>query len=597
MKKRSRTIRSRATGAQRRHKQRPKFKPTEHSRNYAQIAYEFALDAVADRRRLHTCKWVRLAAQRFLGDLKRANSGRCAFLFSAWEANNACDFIEKLPHVEGNWASRTITLEPPQIFILANVFGFRRREGNGRRFSDVYIEMARKGAKSTLTAGVALYCLTSEDEVGPQVVIGATTGSQALKVFTPAKRMVDKTPSLRSAFGIQAWARSITCDENGGYIQPINAKSSTQDGWSPHVGILDELHAHKDRGLHDVIKSSFGARKNPLLWRITTAGYNSLGVCYEQHQLLEKILSGIFSADHYFGVIFTLDDGDDDFDESKWIKANPMLGITPSLNSLRSYAKEAQQSPDSRGEFLTKCLNRWTTAHRGWVNMEQWKRCGQKTQPKDVADILLGAECWGGLDLAAVSDITAFVLIWLIDGRLKIRGRYYLPEETVKPRTERGNVPYQTWAAQGFLTLTPGNVFDDEFVQRDIEQALKTFKVKEIAFDPWNATSLVNRLQANGAPMVEFRQGAKSYHPAMQAFETLLKGGRIDHGNNPVLTWAASNLVVRRDANMNMAPDKKHSLEKIDPMVALLMALGRQSALQTAVSTKSVYDDRGIRTL
>jgi phage terminase large subunit-like protein len=588
-----RTIRSRATGA----RKRPRFEPTDHARNYCQIAYEYALAAIADGKRERHCKWVRKAAQRFIGDLKRAGSKGCAFGFDTWEANNVCDFIEKLPHVEGSWSTKTITLEPAQIFILANVFGFRRRENGSRRFTDTYIEMARKSAKSTLTAGVALYCLTSEDENGPQVVIGATTGSQALKVFTPARNMVERTRALREAFNIKAWAHSISCEDNDGYIQPINAKSSTQDGWNPHVGILDELHAHKDRGLHDVIKSSFGARRNPLMWRITTAGYNSLGVCFEQHQLVEKILDGIFSADHYFGIIFTLDDGDDEFDEHVWIKANPMLGITPSLASMRDYAKEAKQSPDSRGEFLTKRLNRWTTAHKGWINMEQWKHCSRKTEPIDISEMLLSTECYGGLDLAATSDITAFVLIWLIEGRLKIRGRYYLPEETVKPRTERGNVPYQTWVAQGFLTLTPGNVFDDEFVQRDIEAALKQFKVKEIAFDPWNATSLVNRLQSSGAPMVEFRQGPKSYHPAMQDFEKLLKAGRIDHNNNPVLTWAASNLVVRRDANMNMAPDKKNSLEKIDPMVALLMALGRQSVSQGVPVNRSVYDERGIRTL
>ncbi|MGA9851853.1 MAG: terminase TerL endonuclease subunit [Gammaproteobacteria bacterium] len=592
MKKRK--TRSRAISGRRPKKSsKPVFAETGHASNYCQLAYDFAAAAIADRRHLTHCRWLQKAARRFLDDLKRAKTAGCYFSFDAWEGNNVCDFIEKLPHIEGSWATKTIRLEPPQIFILVNVFGFRRRDTRARRFTDVYIEMARKGAKSTLTAGIGLYCLTSEHEPGPQVVIGATTGSQALKVFNPALRMVQRTRELREAFDVKAWAHSISCGINDGFIQPINAKSSTQDGWNPHVGILDELHAHKDRGLHDVIKSSFGSRKNPLMWRITTAGYNSIGVCYEQHRLVENILDGIFSADHYFGVIFTLDEGDDEYDEKVWIKANPMLGITPSLESMRSYAKEAKQSPDSRGEFLTKRLNRWTTAHKGWLNMEQWKRCGKTID----LDALQEVEGFGGLDLAATSDITAFVLVWLVDGRLKIHARCYLPEETVAPRSERGNVPYQVWAVQKFLTLTPGNVFDDAFVQRDIEAAMRRFKIKEIAFDPWNATSVVNRLQENGAPMVEFRQGAKSYHPAMKEFERLLKGAKVDHDGSPVLTWSASNIVARRDQNENMAPDKKNSLEKIDPMVAMLMALGRATVMHEPAVSKSVYDERGIRTL
>jgi phage terminase large subunit-like protein len=200
-----------------------------------------------------------------------------------------CDFIEKLPHVEGHLGDADMTLEPAQIFILSVVFGWRRVNDGLRRFSTVYIEMARKGAKSTLTAGVALYCLCCEGEVGPQIVIGATTGEQAGKVFNPAKKMVERTEDLREAFGSQAFSRSIACKSNGGFIQPINAKGKTQDGWNPHLGILDELHAHKDRALFDVIKSAFGARKNPLLWVITTAGFDTVGVCYEQRTFVTKI--------------------------------------------------------------------------------------------------------------------------------------------------------------------------------------------------------------------------------------------------------------------------------------------------------------------
>jgi len=564
---------------------RIKHQPTDHNRNYAQIAYEFAREAVSVKGKKKHNKFVRMAARRHLDDLKKKN---WLFGFNTWHANNICDFIEKLPHIEGVWETPTIKLEPPQIFILCVVFGWRRPDGL-RRFTNVYIEIARKGAKSTLTAGVALYCLCCEDEVGPQVIIGATTGEQAKKVFNPAQQMVKKNAELREAFGVEAWARSITCQDSGGFIQCINSKSSTQDGWNPHVGILDELHAHKERGLYDVIRSAFGARKNPLMWCITTAGYILDGVCYEQRTLVDKILHGLVEADHYFGIIFTLDEGDDVLDPRVWIKANPMLGITPTLDSMESFAIEAAASPDSMGEFSTKRLNIWTTAKGAWINIELWKKGSGAVD----LDWLAQYPCYGGLDLASVSDITAFVLVWLIEGRLYVWGRYYLPEETVTPRTKKANVPYQRWVNEGYLTVTPGAVTDYEFVKKDVMAALDRFDVREIGYDSWNATQTCNDLIELGAEMVEMRQGAKTFNPPMQELERHIRSGTMNHGGNPVLSWMASNVVARRDANNNMAPDKKYSQEKIDGIVALLMGLGRAAVHS---DNDSVYEERGIVT-
>jgi phage terminase large subunit-like protein len=353
------TTRSRATAA----------RPAQFDSPYVTAALDFARDAVADRKRERHCEFIRLAAKRFITDLKRAEKRNCPFEFSEWHADDVCDFIEKLPHVQGTWDSATLTLEPAQMFILVNVFGFRRRSDGRRRFTRAYIEVARKNAKSTLTAGVALYCLTCEGELGPEVIVGATTGAQADKVFKPAKLMVERTSALREAFALKAWARSVTCGDNGGTIQPINSKSSTQDGWNPYVGILDELHAHKDRGLFDVIRSAFGARKQPLMWMITTAGYNVHGVCFEQRSLLVKILNGSVEADHYFGAIFTIDEGDDPLDERVWRKANPLYGSAVDPAEMQGYAIEAQSSPASMGEFLTKRLNVWLNAASAWLSV------------------------------------------------------------------------------------------------------------------------------------------------------------------------------------------------------------------------------------
>jgi len=575
----TRKTRSNATGRRLRHA------ATEHARNYSQIAYEYARAAVRDKRGKTYCKWVQLAAKRQLDDLRKARKRDYPYLFEAWHANDVCDFIEKLTHVQGQWAKPTITLEPAQVFILACVFGWRRRSDGNRRFTVAYIEMARKGAKSTVSGGVALYCLTCDGEVGPEIVIGATTGDQANKVFKPAKLMVERNRDLREAFGVQPWSRSITCRNSAGSIQPINAKSSTQDGWNPHVGILDELHAHKDRGLFDVLKSSFGARRNSLLWIITTAGYNVLGVCYEQRKLVTKLLEGVFELDHYFGIIYTLDDGDRPLTESKWIKANPLLGITPTLESMQAYAKEARASPESMGEFRTKRLNIWTNAKSGWLNMESWKQCAGTVDPNALKDV----RAFGGLDLASVSDMTVFALIWLLEGRLKVWCRYYMPEDMVAPRTERGNVPYQVWAKQGLLTLTPGNVTDYQYIERDVIKALDTFQIEDIGFDKWNAWDLVNRLTEAEAPMIEFRQGPRSFNAPMRQFERHLNAATLDHGDDPVLAWMASNIVARQDINKNMAPDKKNSQEKIDGIVAILMALGL-AMLHT--ESKCVYEQR-----
>lgn len=566
-------------------------------RDYAAIAERYARDAVADRKGTWTCKWVRLAAARHLNDLKRAKRGGWRFQFSAWHANDVCGFIEKLPHVEGSWESQTISLEPAQVFWLVCIFGWRRKTDGRRRFTTVYIEVARKNAKSTLAAGVALYCLTCEGEVGPQIIIGATTGEQAKKVFSPAKRMVEMTGDLREEFKVAAFSRSVTCYQNGGFIQTINAKSKTQDGWNPHVAMLDELHAHKDRGLYDVVRSAFGARKNPLLWIITTAGYDVMGVCYEQRTLVTKILQGVVEVDHYFGIIYTLDEeekdeagkvirkADDPYDPKVWIKANPLFGVSVNADEFEGYATEAKNSPESYGEFVTKRLNVWMRARKGHINVPAWLKCAGDVD----LDELVSVPCWGGLDLASVSDMCSFRLVWKVGDRVKTWGRRYLPLEAIEPRTKQGNVPYQVWHRAGHLVATPGNVTDYAFIERDILWALETFNVQAIGFDPWNATDLVNRLLEKNAPMVLFRQGHGSFNGPMKELDRLYLKGLLDHGGDPILAWNASNVVARKDVNENIAPDKSRSQEKIDDYVALVMAIGMSSAAET-----NVYQSRGI---
>ena len=578
-----------------------------HARDYAGIALAYARKAAADVKGERHCKWVRLAARRHLDDLKKPKSW--GFYFDPWHANDVCDFIEKLPHIEGHWDTETIALEPVQVFILAVVFGWRKHSDGRRRFTTAYIEVARKFGKSTLAAGVTLYCLTCEGEQGPQIIIGATTGDQAKKVFEPARKMVQRTPALREAFGVKAWSRSVTCDDNQGFIQTINAKSSTQDGWNPYVGVLDELHAHKDRGLYDVIRSAFGSRKSPMLWIITTAGYNIAGVCYEQRVFVTKILEGIVQADHYFGIIFTLDTaddygdgrehGDDPFDERMWIKANPMLGITPTLDEMRSYSLEAQSSPDSEGEFKTKRLNVWLNAAGAWLNMEKWKSAADPTL--DWSDFK-GLECWVGVDLADKDDITAAVLAAFDGDQLLIKPKFWLPSAVLDdPKHAEGGqgAPYRSWEKQGHLILTPGDWVDHNEVEAQIREWIETFSVRGVRADQFAAAqAMVSRLNTDfvmDPPLaaVLHKNAANVTDPAKD-LEARVKAGpkRLRHDGNPVMTWMASNAVVSRRVDGSILPKKETpmSANKIDGIDATVNAIAPAVHAQEPADPPITYE-------
>lgn len=539
-------------------------------RDYVKIAVAYAEAAVADKKRKRFCKWVRLAAKRFLADLKRAERKRSPFRFDGWHACDACDFIEKLPHVEGKWETPTIRLDPFQIFLLVQLFGFRNPDGT-RRFTSALLTVARKNAKSTLAAGILLYCQCCEEEPGPQIISAATTGDQARIVFNVAKRMVEKTPDLQQAFDVKAFANAIASFRNAGSFKPINAKASTQDGLNPSATVLDEVHAHKTAELLDVLQSAAGARRNPLWLYTTTEGYETPGPWPELRKFAQQVLDGAVEADHFLALIYALDDDDDDFDRSKFVKANPLLEVSPILQrELGKAAAEAKAMPGRLAEFRIKRLNRQSAAAQGWIDLPKWRRCSGAVDLEALASV----ECFAALDLASTTDMAAWRLIWLHEGKVLTWGRRWVPESAVERRAMRGTVPYEAWRGAGLIEVTPGDVIDYEVIEARIREDVERFNPTLIAFDRWNAIDLVNRLTKDGLPLIEFVQGPKSYHPAMQELERLYRSGKLAHAGDPVLQWCASNLVVRYDANMNMAPDKKRSPEKIDDIAALLMAIG-----------------------
>lgn len=541
-------------------------------RDYVGIATAYAQEAVADKKGKKFGKWLRLAGKRFLADLKRAKRKRPPFVFDEWHACDVCDFIEKLPHVEGKWAKPEIELHRSHVFFLVQLFGFRNLDGS-RRFTSALFAVARKNAKSTLAAAILLYCQCCEEEEGAQIISAATTGSQARIIFNVAKRMAEKTTDLREAFGLECWANAISRVETGATFKPINAKASTQDGLNPsHVG-LDEIHAHKSADLLNVLTSAAGARSNPLWLYTTTEGYTNPGPWGELRQFAKQVLEGVLgtNADHFLAIFYAVDDGDDEFDESAWPKANPLMDANPHLlKAIRKEAVEAKQMPSKLAEFKIKRLNRPASSATGWVDLTKWQRCGGKVD----LDWLEGQPCWGGLDLASTLDLTAWRLVWKVDGVYYTWGRRFVPAEAVRARTERGVVPYAGWVAAGLIEVTEGEVTDYEVVERRMREDIERFNPQAIAFDRWNAQEISQRLLADGHPMVEFNQTTKNYHPAMQELERAYIGKKIQHGNDQVLNWCASNLIVVKDGNLNMKPDKKRSPDKIDDMAALLMAVG-----------------------
>ena len=551
-------------------------------RDFLTVANNYARDAIADVDGECNCKWIRLAASRYLKDRARATVKGAPFKFSPKQAREVCSFIEQLPHVEGKWGTPTIVLHPAHVFFLVNLFGFRNPDGT-RRYTSALFAVARKNAKSTLAAAVLLYCLCYEPEPGPQVITAATTGDQARIIFNIARRMVEQTQDLREAFNLEVFASAIVSWQAGGNFKPINAHASTQDGLNPSHVALDEIHAHKNHDLLNVLQSAAGARLNALWLYTTTEGYETPGPWPEMRHYAHQILNGILEADHFFALIYALDDqigelgqpgyraADDDFDASKWQKANPLMDVNPILErEITKAAADAKQMPGRHAEFKIKRLNRQAAAANTWLNIERWKRCNG---PVDLG-FLEGKECWAGMDGAATTDIMAFRLVWRVEGVVYTWGRRWVPVEAIAQRTERGTVPYAGWVAAGLISQLPGNVIDYAIVERDILELAHQFKPKVIAYDPWGIRDLLNRLIAAQLPLQEFRQGTKSYHPAMQETERLYLSGKLRHGGDPVLNWCASNVTPRRDENLNMAPDRKRSADKIDDACALFMAVG-----------------------
>lgn len=521
--------------------------------------------------KIPACKYAQLACKRHLNDLERSKKERdYPFYFDEAAADRICRFVGALPHVKGKLAGQPIKLEPWQRFVLGVPFGWKRKKDDQRRFREAYIEVPRKNAKSTISSGVALYMLGWDGEGGAEVYAAATNEKQARIVFDDAANMVRKVPGLKKIIGVHQDNLHILASASK--FEPCAANAATLDGLNPHCVILDEVHAHRTRALYDVMKSAMGARSQPMLWQITTAGFNLAGVGYEQHQYLRKILEGTHEDDSFFGILYSIDEGDDWTDPEVWRKANPNFGVSVYPDYLDSFCTKAKDTPSNLTNFLTKHLCKWVNADVSWMNMEFWHRAEQKIYK--IEDFL-GEPCWVGMDLASRDDVASVYTIFKRDGVYYGFGKHYLPEMVVDERAHSTHAHYAKWAYTGQFTLTDGETTDYGHIRDDILELASKYDVRAIGYDRYNATQLVSELIAEGLQMVEIPQSARELSDPMKHTFVLIKERKLLHDGNEAMTWMVSNVACHEDRNENIFPVKSSKHLKIDGAVAMIMAVKR----------------------
>lgn len=521
--------------------------------------------------------FVRQACSRHLADLKRKDlrwdrerSERAIAIFeSCYRLDSGAPFV----------------LQPFQCFIIGSVMGWYGLDGM-RRFRTAYVEIGKGNGKTPMAAGLGLIGLVFDEEGAAEVYSAAATQDQASICFKDAKRIVEASPDLAAMVDVQVG--SLFVKATNSVFRPVSAEHRGLDGKRVHVAIVDELHEHASALVVDKIRAGTKGRKNALIFEITNSGYDRRSVCWAHHEYSRQVLDGSAPNDSWFAFVTNIDEGDDWTDEKVWIKANPGLGTILPWKYLREQVTEAKGMPSK--ENIVKRLNFcvWTEQSTRWLPMDDWMRCDGEPRPV--------GRCFAGLDLGATSDFSSLAMLWGpdSDGEWSVRWRFWLPEERVNERIRKGDSWLAEWVSAGFVETTPGNVTDYDYIEKAIFEECERNQVEKIAFDRWNTVQLVTHLQAGlgDSRMVKFGQGFQDMNPASRELERRLKGGLLRHGGNPVARWMASNASAKSDPAGNIKPDKESSADKIDGIVALVMAIGAET--RTAAAPPSVYEERGV---
>lgn len=542
------------------------------------VAERYIRDVLAEK--IPVSKDVRLQIERHVRDLK--DGADRGLIFDRKAAQHVIDYFPLfITGVDGEYLGMPLILPPWWQALLWILYGWKRKVGKRllRRFKFAYVEVGRGNLKSLILSGLCVYELHAFGEPGAQVYSAATDKKTAKLVFSTAVTMVRNSDWLRGE--ITETKENLSIEATASKFEPCASEDQNLMGLRPSFVSIDELHVHKTSGVWDVFYTAMGKKSQPLMFAITNSGEDRNSVCYKQREYSKKVLHGIVPADNWFAWVCGLDDEENpDFDwedERNWIKANPCLGGAVTIENLRDFARKAKEDSSALNSFLRFHLCVWTTRFSTWMPPEKWKLCGGEMNP----ELLRRRRCFGGLDLSTTTDISAFVLVFEpigVDPMWRILPFFFLPEDNIHQRSRRDQVPYDEWAKAGLFELTPGNVIDYRFIRSRINELGKEFEIEDIAFDRWNSLDIVTNLTEDGFTMVEFGQGFASMNAPTKRVMELVLTGELAHGGNPVLRWMASNVIVKMDPAGNIKPDKSKSREKIDGIVAMIMAVSRVMA-------------------
>ena len=534
-------------------------------------AHQYCRDVLSGK--IDACLQVKQACKRHLDDLEKSRDKNYRWRFDKEKAERVCEFIECLVHVKGEWAGKLIILEPWQCFIECCIFGWVDKKTGYRRFTKAEIYVPRKNGKSVLAAGTADYMFLADGEAGAEVYSGATSEKQAWEVFRPAKQMIEKSPDIKEFFGVDVFAKSMFSYESASRFEPVVGKPG--DGSSPHLATVDEYHEHDTSELYDTMATGMGARRQPLMFVISTAGVNLAGPCKESFDELIKVLAGVTENDRLFGIIYTIDKEDDWRDYKNWKKANPNYGISPTEDFIQQQYQTAMQSPGKRNIILCKHLNMWLSVNTAWMDMQKLEKCADITL---VLDAMRGKRCVGALDLSSKIDLSALMLVFWDDVNVYLFGKYYSCRGTVdKPE----NSHFQAWEHQELLTVTEGERIDYGVIKEDVLELHANFEPDFFAFDPTFAAQLCFDLTNEGVTMVEVKQTVLQFSDPMKELEADVLSGKLRYNGCKMLTWMFSNVVAHYDKKENIFPNKTNRKNKIDGVVAAIMGYNGMMRVKT----------------
>lgn len=552
-------------------------------KDFSAVADQYARDVISGT--IPANKWVRLACQRHLDDMAWQADAGFAFRYDPKAAAKVCSFIELMPHTKGKWAAsgETLVMQPWQVFMTCCLFGWKRKRDNLRRFRKLLLLVPRKNGKSAWAAAVGNYMLSADGEHGAEVYSGATTEKQAWEVFRPARLMALKRVDLCKHYGIGVNASNLHILKNESRFEPLIGKPG--DGASPSCAIVDEYHEHETDQMFNTMETGMGAREQPIMLIITTAGDNIAGPCYQMQDEAQKMLEGTRRDDETLALIYGIDEGDEWTDPAVLQKANPNFGVSVGGDFLLARQTDAMSSPRKAGAFKTKHLNVWVQSRAAYFNVAKYQQVGDESLTLDDFE---GQECIIGIDLAEKRDLTAVEIMFRHNGGYARFGKYYLPEETVElPENEH----FRTWRDLGILTQTEGAVTDDREIKADILDLAARFNIREVAFDPYHSRQMAIELMEEGITCIDFGNRPLFMNEPMRRLDALIADGKLFHDGGLAFAWMLSN-VVHRSKNSDLhSPAKERPENKIDGPVACMMALGRW--LLDDAEKPSVYANRG----